>query len=239
MKKEIINKIDEILSEKITGSRQVGGGCINEAQVITTQKGAKYFLKFNYSSNGDMFLKEANGLNELKKAGVIRIPDVILADKEFILLEIIEQGARSKTFWEDFGRSFARMHRYSGSGFGFYEDNYIGSTKQLNVPNEKEKNDWCEFYFNKRLLFQFRLAEKTGYTDSSFRSAFTKLEEKICKIISNEINFPSMLHGDLWSGNFITDEKGNACLIDPAVYYGNREADLAMIKLFGGFVSSF
>jgi fructosamine-3-kinase len=239
LKKEILNRIESNLSEKIIESRPIGGGCINEAQVITTEKGARYFLKFNLSGNGDMFLKESNGLKELQKPGVIRIPDLILADKDFILLEMIEQGTRSKTFWEDFGRCFAKMHQFSGSGFGFYEDNYIGSTIQLNVPNEKEKIDWCEFYFNKRLLFQFRLAEKNGYKDPSFRSVFKKLEEKISEIISNEINSPSLLHGDLWSGNFITDESGNACLIDPAVYYGNREADLAMTKLFGGFDSSF
>lgn len=239
MKKEILNKIEEILSEKITGSRPMGGGCINEAQVITTEKGFKYFLKFNYSGQQDMFLKEAHGLEELYKPDVIRIPKVITADKNFILIEMIEQAIRSKTFWEDFGKSFAKMHRYSGSGYGFYEDNYIGSTVQLNIANDKEKTDWCEFYFNKRLLFQFKLAEKNGYTDSSFLSAFAKIEQKVCEIISSEISFPSLLHGDLWRGNFISDEKGNACLIDPAVYYGNREADLAMTKLFGGFDSRF
>ncbi|HQF42549.1 MAG TPA: fructosamine kinase family protein [Ignavibacteriaceae bacterium] len=235
MKREIINKIEDFLSEKINHIKPVGGGCINDARIITTEKENKYFLKFNLSSKRDMFPKEANGLIELKKSGAIRIPDVISVDNNYLLLEMIEHSNKAKTFWEDFGRGFAKLHKYLSSSYGFFEDNYIGSTLQLNIPNDKEKNDWCEYYFNKRLLFQYRLAEKNGYTDSSLNSAFIKLEKKICKILGNDLGIPSLLHGDLWSGNFITDETGNACLIDPAVYYGNREADLAMTKLFGGF----
>ncbi len=235
MKKEILNKIEILLSEKIKISKPVSGGCINDALIIITEKGNKYFLKFNLSANKDMFLKEANGLIELKKPGVIRIPNVISAGNDYLLLEVIEQCNIGKTFWEDFGRGFAKLHKYLGRQFGFFEDNYIGSSPQLNIPDEKEKTNWCEFYFNKRLLFQFRLAEKNGYTDSILISAFAKLEKNICKILGNELNTPSLLHGDLWSGNFISDENGNAYLIDPAVYYGNREADLAMTKLFGEF----
>lgn len=239
MKKEILNKIESVLSEKIVNSRPIGGGCINEAEVLRTEHGKKYVLKFGFSGGEAMFLKEANGLKELQKPDVLRIPKVVIAENDFILLEMIEHGTKGKTFWEDFGRGFARLHRYAGSFYGFYEDNFIGSTIQLNIPTEKEKTDWCEFYFNKRLLFQFRLAEKNGYTDSSFRSAFTKIEKRISEIISSKNKTASLLHGDLWSGNFIIDENGNACLIDPAVYYGNREADLAMTKLFGGFDPHF
>ncbi|MFZ2865566.1 MAG: fructosamine kinase family protein, partial [Ignavibacteriaceae bacterium] len=141
MRREILNKIEDFLSEKINNSKTAGGGCINDAQILTTDKGNKYFVKFNLLSDKDIFLKEANGLIELKKPGVIRIPDVISVDNNYLLLEMIEPGNKGKTFWEDFGRNFAKLHKYFGQSHGFFEDNYIGSTPQLNIPNEKEKYD--------------------------------------------------------------------------------------------------
>lgn len=239
MKDEIIKYIEKELKCKIVSSKSVGGGCINDAQTITTSDDRKYFLKLNYHSAKDMFYKEANGLRELKKAEAIRVPDVVLVDTNFILLEQINIGRKSKTFDENFGRSFAKMHQFTSEHFGFYEDNYIGSTPQKNIPETDEKNNWIKFYFNKRILFQYKLLEKNGYADSSIKRRISLLEDKIETILQGSENIPSLLHGDLWSGNFLVDENGNACLIDPAVYYGNREADLAMTKLFGGFSSTF
>jgi fructosamine-3-kinase len=102
-----------------------------------------------------------------------------------------------------------------------------------------EALNWTEFYFNKRLLYQYNLAEKNGYAGEELQRAFSQLENKIYLVLKDSNAIPSLLHGDLWSGNYITDETGNACLIDPAVYYGHREADLAMTKLFGGFDNRF
>lgn len=238
MKPEIKNKIESYLDVKINSSNPVGGGCINEAQIITTSANKSYFLKTNFSSPSDMFLKEANGLKELSKPKVIRVPQVITVDSKFILLENIKAGSRSKNFWENFGRNFARLHKYHSDSFGFFEDNYIGSTNQLNLAAENEKNNWKEFYLKKRLMFQINLAEKNNYLRSELSKAFGKLESKIDAILDDGIK-PSLLHGDLWSGNFILDDTGNAALIDPAVYYGDREADLAMTKLFGGFDQKF
>jgi fructosamine-3-kinase len=217
----------------------VSGGCINDAQIITCSSGKKYFLKTNFNTSNDMFLKEANGLRELAKAKVIRIPEVIFAENDFILLESINSSIKSKNFWEDFGRRFARLHKYTSDNYGFYEDNYIGSTNQLNIADETEKYDWTKFYFNKRLKIQFDLVKKNGYVTAELHNLFGKLEDKIESILSNITNQPCLLHGDLWSGNFMVDETGSACLIDPAVYYGDREADLAMTKLFGGFDTTF
>lgn len=239
MKDEIIKYIEKELNCKIVSSKSVSGGCINDAQTITTSDDRKYFLKLNYHSAKDMFYKEANGLRELKRAKAIRVPDVVLVDTNFILLEHINIGRKSKTFDEDFGRSFAKMHQFTSEHFGFYEDNYIGSTPQRNIPEPDEKNNWIKFYFNKRILFQYKLLEKNGYADSSIKRRISLLEDKIETILQGSENIPSLLHGDLWSGNYLVDENGNACLIDPAVYYGNREADLAMTKLFGGFSSTF
>jgi protein-ribulosamine 3-kinase len=186
-----------------------------------------------------MFLKEANGLKELSKANAIRVAEVIYAEKDFILTEFIEQGRKSKNFYEDFGRRFADLHKYRGEKFGFFEDNYIGSNPQLNIPSGNEANNWVEFYFNKRILYQYKLAEKNGYAKNDLKDAVSLLEKRIDKIIGDSIEPPSLLHGDLWGGNYIVDEKGDACLIDPAVYYGHREADLAMTRLFGGFSNEF
>lgn len=239
MIENIFERIEKELSCKIISSISVGGGCINDAKTITTSDKRQYFLKLNSHTPQDMFIKEANGLKELQKAKAIRVPQVILVDSNFILLEQINSGKKSKTFDEDFGRAFAKLHQYTSDKFGFYEDNYIGSTPQKNIPADDEKNNWIKFYFNKRILFQYKLLEQKGYADSSLSKRITLLENKIEEILAGSENVPSLLHGDLWSGNYLIDETGNACLIDPAVYYGNREADLAMTKLFGGFSTAF
>lgn len=239
MDKSIYDTIEKNLKIKIRSSRSVGGGCINDAEVIVDNKGNSYFLKKNLNSPPDMFFKEANGLNELAKASVIRIPKPILVDENFLLLEHIKSSPKSKNFDANFGIAFAKLHKYTNKEFGFFEDNYIGSTPQKNIPDNDEKTNWIKFYLNKRILFQFRLIEKKGYADSKLRKGIKFIEDNIENILSGSENIPSLLHGDLWSGNYITDENGEACLIDPAVYYGNREADLAMTKLFGGFSSTF
>jgi protein-ribulosamine 3-kinase len=237
---EIIKvKIGNVLNDKILDSRSITGGCINDSKIILTKSGNKYFLKTNIHNPADMFHKEANGLGELAKAKVIRIPEVIYCDSEFILLEAIEQSNKRKDFSEDFGRRFAQLHKNTSKEYGFYEDNYIGSTPQINIALSNEKNDWAKFYFNKRLEFQFRLAEKNGFINDEFRKSFSKLENKIESIIKPESEISSLLHGDLWGGNYLVDETGIVFLIDPAVYFGNREADLAMTKLFGGFDCKF
>lgn len=237
MNQVIRNKIEERLGCRITEIRSLSGGCINDAYRIAAENNQVYFLKVNSPSG--MFITEANGLKELKKANAVNVPEVFCADEEFILTEYIEQGRYPKDFFEKFGHSFALMHRFTSGMFGFYEDNFIGSTPQNNLPDLEEKTSWVKFYFNKRLLYQFRLAQNNGHTDTSFQNAFSNIENKIENILSGSENIPSVLHGDLWSGNFICSSSGEAFIIDPAVYYGNREADLAMTKLFGGFSREF
>ena len=232
------SKIEEKTGSKIKSVSSLSGGCISEAYRITDERENNYFLKLNPSPK-DLFIKEADGLRELKKADVIKVPKVITSNEEFLLTEFISPGSRSKNFFEDFGRRFAQLHKHNAKKFGFYEDNYIGANPQINIPNEEEENDWIAFFFNKRILYQYKLAEKNGYAKKELRDGISLLEKIIHKIIGNTAEPPSLLHGDLWGGNYMVDGKGNACLIDPAVYYGNREADLAMTKLFGGFSSEF
>lgn len=237
--KNIFNNIENFTNSKIISATSLSGGCISDAYKISLQDNRNLFLKINSSLPQDMFQKEANGLKELAKPNVIKIPNVIAVNDTFILLEFIENGIKQKNFFEDFGRAFAEMHKYTSSSFGFYEDNYIGSTKQINIADENEKNNWTAFYFNKRILFQFRLAEKNGYATDELKNGISFLENNIQKILKGSNEPPSLLHGDLWSGNYMVNASGKVCLIDPAVYYGHREADLAMTKLFGGFSESF
>ncbi|MFC2103426.1 fructosamine kinase family protein [Bacteroidota bacterium] len=239
MDKQIKNKIEDQVNSTIMDVQSVSGGCISNAYKLRLNNGTSLFLKVNSSANKDMFIREAHGLQELIQAAVIKIPDILDFDEDYILLEFINSAGKQKNFSEDFGRKFALMHKFHNEYYGFYENNYIGSNPQINIPEQSENLNWAEFYFNKRLLYQFNLAEKKGNSTSALRSAIVKLEDKIDTIITDSNEKPALLHGDLWGGNYITDENGSACLIDPAVYYGNREADLAMTKLFGGFDSKF
>ncbi len=155
---KIKSKIEKELNSEIIDSQSLSGGCISNAYKIKTDTGKIYFLKYNSSVNNDMFIKEAHGLQELNKAGVIKIPDVICHDEDYILLEQIEPGQKQKNFSEDFGRKFAHLHNFTSEFYGFYEDNYIGSNPQLNISQENEKRDWTKFYFNKRILFSITIS---------------------------------------------------------------------------------
>ena len=236
---KITKEIENFRGSAIKKSESLSGGCISNAYKVTFEDDTSFLIKINEHSPADMFIKEAHGLKELQKANAIKVPEVILYDEGFVLLEFITSIAKKKNFFEEFGRKFALLHKFRSDEFGFYEDNYIGSTPQININDETTKKNWTSFYFNKRLLYQFKLAEKNGYADSRLRDAFIKTEDKIEFILGGSAEMPTLLHGDLWSGNYITDENGEACLIDPAVYYGHREADLAMTKLFGGFSQLF
>ena len=236
---KITKEIENFRGSAIKKSESLSGGCISNAYKVTFEDDTSFLIKINEHSPADMFIKEAHGLKELQKANAIKVPEVILYDEGFVLLEFITSVTKKKNFFEEFGRKFALLHKFKADEFGFYEDNYIGSTPQININDETTKKNWTSFYFNKRLLYQFKLAEKNGYADSRLRDAFIKTEDNIESILEGSDEMPTLLHGDLWSGNYMTDENGKACLIDPAVYYGHREADLAMTKLFGGFSQLF
>ncbi|MGQ1891003.1 fructosamine kinase family protein [Thermophagus sp. OGC60D27] len=232
-----IHQLEQVLGEKISQTTGASGGCIADSRIVTTASGKSYFLKQGFADG--MFRKEANGLTELAKPNILKVPAVICSGDDFLILEHIEQGAKKKDFFEVFGRKLALMHQYSGASFGFFEDNFIGSTPQKNIPAGEEAHNWPLFYWNKRLLYQYRLAERNGYADSVMQKLFASLETNYEKIMAGSDEPPSLLHGDLWGGNYLCDRNGEPVLIDPAVYYGHREADLAMTKLFGGFSSAF
>ncbi|MBW7887484.1 MAG: fructosamine kinase family protein [Bacteroidetes bacterium] len=233
--------LDTIVKEKtgieVASYVPLSGGSISSAYKAVLSDSTALFVKTNPQFS-DMFLKEVNGLRELEKSGSLKTPAILYADSELLLLEFLQaaQITNRKIFFEHFGRAFASLHRTTSDMFGFYEDNYIGSTPQKNT---NRTTSWKEFYFSERLHFQFLLAEQNGYADKRLRSVFHQLEQQIENLIPEHHESPSLLHGDLWSGNFLSMEQNNAAIFDPAVYYGNREADLAMTLLFGGFDSVF
>ena len=223
-------------------SEPVSGGDINESYRLTLENGENVFMKMNLGASESFFKAEADGLRAIADTGAISVPSVICYGMDngraFLLLELIESGRKKRDFWELFGRALAMMHfadtslYVSGGKYGFISDNYIGRSVQKNNPH----SDWISFFRDCRLLPQFRMAEK--YFDRSERASIIKFLDKLDTLLI-EPDRPSLLHGDLWSGNFMTDRDGNAVLIDPAVYVGSAEVDIAMTQLFGGFDSHF
>ncbi len=145
---DIFTQIEEILNEKIISRTSVSGGCIANSQRIETQFGRCFFVK-TLENESKIFQNEANGLKELEKANIIRTPKVIFQSDKYLLLENIEEGKMESDFFVKFGFQFAKLHKFISENFGFYEDNFIGSTPQKNIPNNSESKNWTEFYFNK------------------------------------------------------------------------------------------
>jgi fructosamine-3-kinase len=138
-----------------------------------------------------MFIKEAHGIRELQKANAINVPSVLLYDIEFLLTDYITSGKKRKDFSEDFGRKFALLHKFSHDVYGYYEDNYIGSNPQPNIPAEDEKNNWTKFYFNKRILYQLQLAEEFGNATNELRNGISSIENKVEEIVTDNGEQPS------------------------------------------------
>ena len=199
--------------------------------------GQRVFLKTNQNAPGAMFAAEARGLRFLSEARALRIPRVLAhsAPDErvvpgFLLLELIAPAKRRARFDEELGQGLAAMHRAGAPSFGFAEPNFIGRLSQLNHAHET----WAEFYRVERLEAQLALADAARRAPSGLRHSFDRLFSKLPELVG-ESELPARLHGDLWGGNLHVDEQGAPCLIDPAVYGGHREMDLAMMRLFGGF----
>ena len=226
----------------ILDKRPVSGGDINKAYVLTLSNGTRVFMKENRKENIDFFRAEKEGLEAIEQTGTIRVPHVISDGTEenasFLLMEYIEEGRKSRTSSEDLGRKLAEMHRADTSAFvrngkyGFLHDNYIGAGYQSN----KAEETWIEFFIKRRLRPQFERADRFWEReDRKKNERFLVRAEDL--LVDPEK--PSLLHGDLWAGNYMIDSQGKPCLIDPAAYVGHAEADLAMTELFGGFDRTF
>jgi fructosamine-3-kinase len=242
---QVSEKVETVLKEKfgrstnVKSTQRLGGGCINHAFKIETSAG-NFFLKWNDRGNADVFEKEAEGLLALKKAAgeVLIIPEVVACARidetpGFIMLEYLEPSGGNSKSDEMLGRGLALMHRNSATGFGFYADNYCGATLQ----NNQWKMSWAEFYRDNRLGFLIGQIQTVRQFLPEERQLFEKLLEKLPDLLPLHA-VPSLIHGDLWSGNYMYTTLGTA-LIDPAASFSDREMEFGMITLFGGFSPIF
>lgn len=224
------------LTTEITDIRFVSGGSINTAARVSTLE-STFFIKFNHSEHEDMFEKEAKGLALLQQTNALCIPEVLgfgeYNDKSYLVLEFIENGGQRPDFWQDFGRSLSILHSHTHSSFGLSFDNYIGSLEQQNQYYE----NGIDFFVEKRLRPMVGLALYNGLITPHLRDCFEQFYPLLPSLLPTEK--PSLLHGDLWSGNFLPNPYGYVCLVDPAPYYGLREAEIAFTHLFGGFDDEF
>jgi protein-ribulosamine 3-kinase len=241
----ILKEVESHLSEKLGAdvkiytSDSLGGGCINHASKITTTAGT-FFLKWNGNCKADMFLREAESLEELRKAanGQLIVPEVFAvkevdASSGFLVLEYLEPGYDGGNSDEILGRGLAIIHQYTAGKFGFYHDNYCGSTPQ----NNTQKTNWAEFFRDNRLGFLLNLIQKERPLPAGEIQVYDRLLDKIPELVPKD-SVPVVIHGDLWSGNYMNTSSGPA-LIDPASYYADREMEMGIMTMFGGFSQRF
>ncbi|NEP59460.1 MAG: fructosamine kinase family protein [Symploca sp. SIO2G7] len=238
---EIAKQISKVTGEtfEIKNRRSVGGGCINQGYCLIGET-TNYFVKLNQASQIQMFEAEALGLKQMYETQTIRIPQPICvgttADCSYIVLEWLELGgSQNNQSWIEMGRQLAAMHRATPSQesqgkFGWNENNTIGSTPQINTWT----TDWGEFFAEHRIGYQLKLARRRG---GNFPHQ-GRLLEVIPRLLEHQPQ-PSLVHGDLWGGNAAVTQSGEPVIFDPATYIGDREVDLAMTELFGGFPSGF
>lgn len=215
--------------------RSIGGGSINQAYALTDGE-QTYFVKLNQASQLGMFETEALGLKQIATTGTIRVPQPIcwgIADQSaYIVMEWLDLGYGDSRAWFTMGQNLAAMHRVThADGFGWERNNTIGATPQMNTWNP----NWVDFFAEHRLGYQFRLANRRG---GRFPQQ-DRLLAAVPQLLAGHSPQPALVHGDLWSGNAAVTKQGEPVILDPAVYFGDREVDLAMTQLFGSFPADF
>jgi len=217
--------------------RPLSGGCINNGFQLS-DKNISFFVKTNFADRyPHMFEDEARGLKTLEDTKSLRIPRHIMNgvfnNTSFLVLEFISSARKKSNFYEDFAIQLAALHKNSNNMFGLDHNNYIGSLPQDNT----QSHSWNDFFVARRLEPLLRESISQGLAEKNLSAKFDKLFHRLDHLIPQEQ--PALLHGDLWSGNVMCDETGSVCLIDPAVYFGHREAEIAFTTLFGAFPSDF
>jgi fructosamine-3-kinase len=236
MKKDLLKHLEQRLGLAPISYEAVYGGDINRTYVLTAS-GQQFFLKLNDAAKADMFEKEKKGLEHLRSTRVITVPEPYSTGEYngeiYMVMEFIGKGSSSTNFWQRFGAALAQLHRHTAPVFGLDHDNYIGSLPQ---PN-KSAGSWSRFYTESRILHLSQVANAQGKCDVSM----VHMAEQVCKKLDDifPMEPPSLLHGDLWSGNYMVATDGSPCVYDPAIYYGHREMDIGMSLLFGGFDKAF
>lgn len=240
MKDEINKLLEPLLGATVKSTYSTGGGSINQTQVLELTNGERVFMKHNSNPPTDFFLAEVKGLRLLAQAeNGPRIPKPIALQSgsrpTFLIMEYLENSSESKNFSDRLARALAELHRISQDHFGLDHDNFIGSTPQKNDPEK----DGIVFFRDQRIEFQRQLARKAGLLPAAIDKKIDSLCENLNRYMDTTGEKPALMHGDLWSGNYFPDSKGNPCIFDPAVYYGLREADIAMTELFGRLPQRF
>lgn len=229
--------LQDDIAQKLNASslqmQPVGGGSINQTFRISTGTDT-YFCKVNSATKfPHLFKKEAEGLQLLRRPNVLRVPEVIdqfcVNDNQVLLLEWIPTGPKTSEFWKAFGSGLAALHHISQESFGLDYDNYMGSVEQANSPEQ----DWCQFFMHQRLQPLVQQCAQRKLLNPKHQQLFEQLYDRLPGLFESEP--PALLHGDLWSGNYMCNDASRPVLIDPAVYYGHRSIDLGMTTLFGGF----
>lgn len=219
--------------------RAIGGGSINQAYALLAGESSAeraYFVKLNQASQVDMFEAEALGLQQIADSQTIKVPLPIcwgIADQSaYIVLEWLDLGYGNSQAWAAMGRNLAALHRIThANGFGWKRNNTIGFTPQINDWNR----NWTNFFIEHRLGYQFRLADRRGGHFPQRDSLLAAVPQ----LLAGHSPSPALVHGDLWSGNAAVTQHGEPVILDPAVYFGDREVDLAMSRLFGSFPADF
>jgi fructosamine-3-kinase len=220
---------------EISDRRSVSGGCINQGYAVADGS-LTYFIKLNQASELAMFEAEMAGLKQMQHTDTIRVPTPFccgLAEgSAYLVLEWLQLGRGNSRSWEVMGQQLAALHQVKlVDTFGWERNNTIGSTPQINTWT----TDWTEFWADHRLGYQFRLAQRRN-------GHFPKQEQLLAAIpalLAGHQPQPALVHGDLWSGNAAVTQTGEPVVFDPATYFGDREVDLAMTELFGGFPTEF
>lgn len=223
--------IERALGAPLAAARRVGGGDINDAWAVEAG-GVRAFVKAREGAEPSAFTVEAKGLAWLHEAGALRTPEVLAVseDPPLLVLELVAPGQPARGFDEALGRGLAALHRAAPPSFGLPYPNLIARLWQGNEPCAS----WPDFYWQRRLEPMLRRAEQAGLGDATLRRDLERLAARLPERCG-PAEPPARLHGDLWSGNLVVDEAGAPVLVDPAVYGGHREIDLAMMRLFGGF----
>jgi len=235
----ILLEIEQYTSSKLTNPKliAIGGGSINDAYHLQSSN-QSYFIKLNKSHLAFMFEAEARGLEEIKALNCIRVPNVICHGQtdthSYLVLEYIELSSPSEQSSKRLGTQLAKLHQHSQNFYGWHIDNTIGSTPQDN----SRSHDWITFWQQHRLGQQLIFAAQNGFT-GQIQDKGQQLLALLPIFFDNYTPQPALLHGDLWGGNAASDPQGNPVIFDPACYYGDRETDIAMTELFGGFSSNF
>lgn len=234
---ELHNALAQTLGTEPTDAVLLGGGMINHAARVETKQG-RVFVKWKADAPPNFFRAEADGLQRMQRAAAIRVPTVIAVQDTypaFLVLDYIEASRPSAParFAQQFGESLAAQHRNSvAAQYGLERDNFIGNLPQINT----QKPDWIHFYRDCRILPQMEIARKSGRLPASRERLLLQVVRRMDSLLDNPTSTPALIHGDLWSGNFLS--VGNEpVLIDPAVYYADRETEIAYMELFGGFPS--